>query len=78
MYRQYENPRLLEAQLFEMKFNRETVLNSLNNLEGVGLTDMRTGYTSYDVLSDELDHYNEQIAELEQRINFAWQDEEFD
>lgn len=77
MYRQYENPRELEKTVEYWKQRREECLNSIHNLEGVGLTDMRTGYTHYDVLQDELEMIEENIAEYEQRANFAWQDEEF-
>ena len=76
MYRQYEDPRKLEEQLKEWKQRRKDCLESIDNLQGVGLTN-DFGYTTYDVLSDELDMIEENISELEQRINFAWQDEEF-
>lgn len=77
MYRQYENPRELEKELEEWKHRKENCLYSLEHIEGVGGTDMRTGYTGYDALTDELDYIEDNISELEQRINFAYQDEEF-
>lgn len=77
MYRQYEDARALEEKVKYWKQRKEECLNSITNLDGVGLTDMRTGYTSYDALQDELEFIEEQITEYEQRANFAWQDEEF-
>ena len=52
MYRQYENPHTLEAQLTEAK--------------------QRLAENPYDE-----DLVNE-VAELNERINFAWQDDEYD
>ena len=78
MYRQYENPRTLEKELEEWKAKKESVLSSIHNLgNSTGRVDDRTGYTAYDTLQDELQYYEDIISELEQRINFAWQDEEF-
>lgn len=78
MYRDYENPRELEKQLAEAKANRDSVLESLKELgNSTGGVDERTGYTAYDVLQDELEHWEQEVSELEQRTNFAWQDEEF-
>lgn len=55
MYRQYENPRSLEAQLVE-------------------LTELRANTTNEDALIS----LDESIAEIKDRINCAWQDEEYD
>ena len=54
MYRQYENPRMLEKQLAE-------AMEKLKNP---------------DYIADSSDI--EYIEELRDRINFAWQDEEFE
>ena len=54
MYRQYENPRSLEAQLAELKQHRANATNE-----------------------DEIMSLDESIAELTDRINYAWQDEEY-
>ena len=60
MYRQYENPRALEAELEKVKaeFEDLTTMAKVND----------------DLLND----YRERIADLTARINFAWQDEEYD
>lgn len=63
MYRAYENPRELETQLEKKKANYEELKAKVNN-----------GKLDFDVLVDaQLD-----ISELEERVNFAWQDEEFE
>ena len=78
MYRDYENPRELEKQLAEAKANRDSVLESLKELgNSTGGVDERTGYTAYDALQDELEHWEQEVSELEQRTNFAWQDEQY-
>ena len=60
MYRQYENPRLLQAQL--------------DNIEAE-FADI----TASGAVDDELYfYYHDKIAELKDRINFAWQDDEYD
>lgn len=55
MYRSYENPAALEAQLAELqaRYDAETDLDILMEL-------------------------SEDIAALKDRINFAWQDDEYD
>lgn len=63
MYRQYENPRGLEKQLEEKKARYEELKAKVDN-----------GELDFDVLVDA----QEDIAELEDRVNFAWQDEEFE
>ncbi len=55
MYRDYEDPRQLEAQRDELKLRMETE------------TDTETLISMHETLMD-----------LEQRINHAWTDEEFD
>ena len=63
MYRQYENPRALED---ELEKKRETY------------NKCKEQYFAGDMSYDELyEHYIE-IKELEDRVNFAWQDEEYD
>ena len=63
MYRQYENPRALED---ELEKKREAY------------NKCKEQYFAGDMSYDELyEHYIE-IKELEDRVNFAWQDEEFD
>ena len=60
MYRQYENPRVLEAELEKVKAEFEDLT------------------TMAEVDDDLLYDYHERIADLTARINFAWQDEEYD
>lgn len=63
MYRQYEEPRTLEKQLEQAKAKYEQLKAEVDN-----------GNLDFDVLVDaQLD-----ISELEERVNFAWQDEEFE
>lgn len=62
MYRQYEDPRALEKKLEETKQVYEMALNECNSEN-----------ERYDVI----EMYEQKIADLEERINFAWQDEEF-
>lgn len=62
MYRQYENPRALEERLAEVRAE----------------FDMRVAECdSQDERFDIIENYSQTIAELEERVNFAWQDEEF-
>ena len=56
MYRQYENPRLLEKQLKRLKEEYKILLEQDADL-------------------DSLFEMKENISELEERVNFAWQDE---
>lgn len=63
MYRQYEDPRELTKQLDEKKAHYEELAERVDN-----------GELDFDVLVDA----HEDIAELEDRVNFAWQDEEFE
>ena len=55
MYRQYENPYVLEKRLEELMKRRAKTTDE-HELEGLG----------------------QDIAELKDRINFAWQDDEFE
>lgn len=76
MYRNYEDPRALEKQLKEARERLKTVEKSLNNMRNCG-TANNSGYTQYDALQDGLEYWHDTVSELEQRVNFAWQDEEF-
>lgn len=60
MYRQYENPRLLQAQL-------DNLIAEYDDIQASGKVD-----------DDTYEYYHNRIAELKDRINFAWQDEEYD
>ena len=60
MYRQYENPRLLQAQLDNLQAEFDDITAS-------GKVD-----------DDIYQYYHDTIAELRDRINYAWQDEEYD
>lgn len=55
MYRQYENPYVLEKRLEELMKRRAKTTDE-HKLEGL----------------------DQDIAELKDRINFAWQDDEFE
>ncbi len=57
MYRQYENPYVLEKQLEKLKAEYCTAVNN-------------------DADEETLSSLQMNIAELEERINFAWQDDE--
>lgn len=60
MYRQYENPRELQAIL-------DNIRAEFADITASGAVDDDIFY-----------YYFDRISELEDRINFAWQDEEFD
>ena len=62
MYRQYENPRELEKQLADVRANFD-----------MRLAECESQDERYEVI----EFYSDTIAELEERVNFAWQDEEF-
>lgn len=63
MYRQYENPRALQEELTQ----KEAEYNELIHKHWLG-----------DISDDYLyDKYIE-LQELKDRVNFAWQDEEYD
>jgi hypothetical protein len=60
MYRQYENPRTLQAELDRTKAEFDDIV------------------TMCKVDDDTLAYYHDKIEELEARLNYAWQDEEYD
>ncbi len=62
MYRQYENPRMLQVQL---DIKKKEYAERLAKCE------------SEDERYDIIEMYTEIISDLEERVNFAWQDEEF-
>jgi hypothetical protein len=62
MYRQYENPWALEERLAEVRAEFDMRLAECD---------------SQDERFDIIESYSQTIAELEERVNFAWQDEEF-
>ncbi len=64
MYRQYEDPRALEKLLVRLREKAEA------------LNDMLSHHNSPE-LYEQLECLNDKIEEMEQRVNFAWQDEEF-
>lgn len=70
MYRQYENPRELEK-LLESKRTSLAMLRARMQFHNID-----------DISTQELEEMSidlqMQISELEERVNFAWQDEEFE
>lgn len=72
MYRQYENPRELEEQKRKLEKKRESLCADMDRYEQEGNLDMASNM--FDALVD----LENDINELSDRINFAWQDEEFD
>ena len=62
MYRQYENPRELEQRLQDVRVEYD---------ERMAQAD------SQDERYELIEMYTERISDLEERVNFAWQDEEF-
>ena len=69
MYRQYEDPRELEKQLKELKAHREGLYL---RAESEGDPCRR------DALFEEWSDSAQEEEELKERVNFAWQDDEFD
>ena len=63
MYRQYEDPRALEKQLEEVEARQETCLDAC---------------TTDDERFEVIESFAEIIADLKERINFAWQDDEYE
>ena len=63
MYRQYEEPRQLEKELDTARERMEKAKAEYDNGEG--------DYDTY------VDAYND-FCELKDRVNFAWQDEEYE
>lgn len=76
MYRDYEDPRALEKELNEAKKKLEAATQALNNMTSCGISN-NNGYTQYDALDDEVQYWHDTVSELEQRVNFAWQDEQY-
>lgn len=73
MYRQYENARQLEKELDKLKAVRDVIKKKL-------LSSSRTEkILHYEIedLTENLNAVEDKISEMEQRVNFAWQDEEF-
>ena len=68
MYRDYEDPQALDKALAEAKANLNYVLDALEKMNDIGRVDERTGYTAYDVLQDELEHWQNEIDNLTQKI----------
>lgn len=60
MYRQYENPNLLQARL-------DNLIAEFDDIMASGKVDDELYYD-----------YHERISDLKERINFAWQDKEYD
>lgn len=58
MYRQYENPYKLQAELDRVRAEFDDIV------------------TMCKVDDETLAYYHDKIADLEARINYAWQDEE--
>ena len=69
MYRQYENPRALEKELESKRTDKAWLKERIIHHN---ITDK-----PIEVLQEMLFDVCDQISELEQRVNFAWQDEEF-
>lgn len=72
MYRQYENPHDLEREKRKLEKERSSILADMERYENEG---------NLDAVSRMFDVYVEicqDINELSDRINFAYQDEEFD
>jgi hypothetical protein len=66
MYRQYENPSELEEQI-RLKRNEALRIEEI----------MNENSEMYAYNQELLFSIQNEISELEQRLNFAWQDEEF-
>ena len=73
MYRQYENARQLEKELDRLKAVRDVIKKKLLSSSQ---TEKILHYEIED-LTENLNAVEDKIAEMEQRVNFAWQDEEF-
>ena len=71
MYRQYEDPIMLESALDEAKKRYADFLR----LHGAS---MRFGNPSADALMYQALDLKEEVDSLEERVNFAWQDTEYD
>jgi len=71
-YRQYENPHELEEQKRELEKKRSSLLVDMEHYEQEGNLD------AVDKMFDSLVELEQSINELSDRINFAWQDIEFE
>lgn len=69
MYRVYENPRELEKQLKELEEAREELYFRAESERDI---------CRRDALFEEWSDSAQEVEELKERINFAWQDEEYD
>lgn len=69
MFRQYENPRELERQLKELETAREELYLR---------AEQETNPYRKDALFEQWSDTYQEVEELKERINFAWQDEEYD
>lgn len=66
MYRQHENPWKLEDQLTEAKAKLEEAKEKLRQ------------DPDNEKLWDEVEYRSLEVHELEERVNFAWQDNEYE
>lgn len=72
MYRQYENPRELEERKRKLEKKKEELCTDMDRYEKQGNSDMASNM--FDALID----LENDINELSDRINFAYQDEEYE
>lgn len=73
MYRQYEDARQLEKELEKLKAVRDAIKRKLLSSSR---TEKILHYENED-LRENLNAVQDKISEMEERVNFAWQDEEF-
>ena len=66
IYRQYEDPWKLEDQLAEAKVKLEEAKEKLRQ------------DPDNEKLWDEAEHWSLEVNELKERVNFAWQDQEYE
>lgn len=73
MYRQYENARQLEKELDRLKAVRDIIKKKLLS------SSRNEKILHYEIedLRENLEAVQDRISEMEERVNFAWQDEEF-
>ena len=72
MYRQYENPRELKERKRKLEKKKEELCTDMDRYEKQGNSDMASNM--FDALID----LENDINELSDRINFAYQDEEYE